>query len=316
MLRTQVASLRAANESLRALLEDKDAKITELEAKLARLERLISRNSGNSSMPPSGDDQPGKTPPKQKPGRGAGKRKPGKQPGAPGAYLAWNDHPDRTENLFPEGNCACGTDLKDAADLGVVFSHQVSDLPEEVRAQTVQYDRHEAVCSCGRVHVAGAPPQAGGAAPGTVTYGVNFQAWCVFLMVMHHVPVERCADIIESMAGTRPSRRMGALAAGPRRRRGRGGEHDDPGADPAGPRDLRRRDTAARRPGSQGEEEVPPGRVHQPAHLLLPGRADPALVPGLRLQRPARHRRRPRPLPELRLLRRHQPPAVHPAPAA
>jgi transposase len=120
-------------------------------------------------MPPSGDDQPGKTPAKQKPGRSAGKRKPGKQPGAPGAYLAWNDHPDRTENLFPEGNCECSTDLKDAADLGVVFSHQVSDLPEEVRAQTVQYDRHEAESSCGRLHVAGAPPQA----PGTVTYGVN-----------------------------------------------------------------------------------------------------------------------------------------------
>jgi len=222
VLRTQVASLRAANESLRALLGDKDAKITELEAKLARLERLISRNSGNSSMPPSGDDQPGKTPPKQKPGRGAGKRKPGKQPGAPGAYLAWSDHPERTENLFPEGNCACGTDLKDAADLGVVFSHQVSDLPEEVRAQTVQYDRHEVGCSCGRVHVADAPPQAAGAAPGTVTYGAGLQAWCVFLMVMHHVPVERCADIIESMAGTRPSdgwvhsllaRAAGAVAA-------------------------------------------------------------------------------------------------------
>jgi transposase len=38
-----------------------------------------------------------------------------------------------------------------------------------------------------------------------VTYGLNFQAWCVFLMVMHHVPVERCADILESMCGTRPS---------------------------------------------------------------------------------------------------------------
>jgi hypothetical protein len=221
VLRTQVASLRAANEGLRALLEDKDAKITELEAKLARLERLISRNSGNSSMPPSGDDQPGKTPPRQKPGRGAGRRKPGKQPGAPGAYLARNDHPDRIENLFPEGNCACGTDLKYAADLGVVSSHQVNDLPE-VRAETVQYDRHEVECSCGRVHVADTPPQAAGAAPGTVTYGVNFQAWCVFLMVMHHVPVERCADIIESMAGTRPSdgwvhsllaRAAGAVAA-------------------------------------------------------------------------------------------------------
>ena len=50
----------------------------------------------------------------------------------------------------------------------------------------------------------GRPPQAAGA-QGTVTYGLNFQAWCVFLMVMHHVPVERCADIIESMSGTRPS---------------------------------------------------------------------------------------------------------------
>ena len=59
-------------------------------------------------------------------------------------------------------------------------------------------------CHCGRRHVADAPPQAAGA-PGTVTYGLNFQAWCVFLMVMHHVPVERCADIIESMSGVRPS---------------------------------------------------------------------------------------------------------------
>ena len=40
---------------------------------------------------------------------------------------------------------------------------------------------------------------------GTVTYGLNFQAWCVFLLVMHHVPVERCAGILESMSGTRPS---------------------------------------------------------------------------------------------------------------
>jgi hypothetical protein len=70
-------------------------------------------------------------------------------------------------------------------------------------AQTTQYDRHEVRCACGRVHVADAPPRAG--APGTVTYGPNFQAWCAFLMVMHHVPVERCADILESMSGTRPS---------------------------------------------------------------------------------------------------------------
>ena len=55
-----------------------------------------------------------------------------------------------------------------------------------------------------RVRVPAGAPQAAGA-PGTVTYGLNVQAWCVFLLVMHHVPVERCADIIESMSGTRPS---------------------------------------------------------------------------------------------------------------
>jgi hypothetical protein len=41
-----------ANERLRMLAEDKDAQIAELRERVARLERLVSRNSGNSSMPP------------------------------------------------------------------------------------------------------------------------------------------------------------------------------------------------------------------------------------------------------------------------
>jgi transposase len=208
-LRAENGRLREANERLRMLVEEKDAQIAalmtqnaELAERVARLERLMSRNSGNSSMPPSTDDLPGKKPPERK-ARGGGGRKPGKQPGAPGAYLAWREQPDKTEDVFPAGSCACGADLAGAADLGVRYSHQVTDLPE-ARARTTQYDRHEVACACGRTHVADAPPQAAGA-PGTVTYGLNFQAWCVFLLVMHHVPVERCAEIIESMSGTRPS---------------------------------------------------------------------------------------------------------------
>jgi transposase len=218
-LRVAEAGLRAANEALRVLLADKDAVIAglrvriaelearnaELEARVARLERLASRNSGNSSMPPSSDDQPGKKAPGKKARRGpggGGRRRPGKQPGAPGAHLAWNPAPDRRAGYFPQGSCACGADLGAARDLGVRYSHQVIDLPP-VKAVTVQHDRHQVACGCGRVHVAAAPPGAG--APGTVTYGLSLQAWCVFLMVMHHVPVERCADIIGSLSGTRPS---------------------------------------------------------------------------------------------------------------
>jgi hypothetical protein len=36
------------------------AQVAGLEERLARLERLVSRNSGNSSMPPSADDLPGR----------------------------------------------------------------------------------------------------------------------------------------------------------------------------------------------------------------------------------------------------------------
>jgi len=95
-----------------------------MEDRLARLERAVSRNSGNSGMAPSSDDLPGRKAPQPKPGR-AGKRQ-GKQPGAPGAYLAWSQDPGETRDLFPEGTCGCGNDLADAADLGVAASHQVS----------------------------------------------------------------------------------------------------------------------------------------------------------------------------------------------
>jgi len=41
--------------------------VTDLAARVERLERLISRNSGNSSMPPSADDLPGRTRPRRQP---------------------------------------------------------------------------------------------------------------------------------------------------------------------------------------------------------------------------------------------------------
>jgi len=191
------------------LLAERDSRIARLEAenadlalRMARLERLISRNSGNSSFPPSMDDLPGRAPPRGKAPRGGGRRKPGKQPGSPGAYLAWRDDPDDTVPHFPAGTCGCGAPLAAAADLGAVASHQLVEVPL-VLAKVVQHDLHAVRCGCGRVHRAAAPPGAG--RPGTVSYGPQLQAWCAYLMAAHAVPVHRCAQLIGALTGARPS---------------------------------------------------------------------------------------------------------------
>jgi transposase len=72
-----------------------------------------------------------------------------------------------------------------------------------VTARVIQHDRHAVACVCGKIHRA--PPPAGAGRPGTVTYGPNLQAWCVYLMVAHAVPVHRCAELIASLTGAAPS---------------------------------------------------------------------------------------------------------------
>ena len=67
----------------------------------------------------------------------------------------------------------------------------------------IQHDLHIVACGCERVHQA-APPAGAGAA-GTVSYGLSAQAWCVFLVAAHAIPVHRCAELIESLTGARPS---------------------------------------------------------------------------------------------------------------
>jgi len=168
------------------------ADVVALAAEVRDLRRRLGRNSGNSSMAPSADDLPGRKPPAPKPKRGKGGRQPGKQPGAPGSHLAWSERPDDMVPHFPAGPCECGADLAAAADLGVAVSHQVVDVPLET-ATVTQHDLHEVACGCGRVHRAAAPGGAG--MPGTVTYGLALQAWCVYLIAAHAIPVHRCAEL-------------------------------------------------------------------------------------------------------------------------
>jgi transposase len=173
----------------------------ELATKLARVEHLLSRNSGNSSMPPSRDDDLGRTPPTARKRRDGSKRPRGKQPGASGANLAWVERPDSQQDRFPQGRCECGHDLAEAVDLGVADRYQQHEIPQ-VTVRVTQYDQHAVRCGCGAVHTAARPE---GARTGPVGYGPNLQAFCVYLMVVQHIPVGRCVQLLESLTDATPS---------------------------------------------------------------------------------------------------------------
>jgi transposase len=175
------------------------ALVADLREQLESAQRASSRNSGNSSIPPSMDDQPGRKPPRRErraAERAAGKRKPGKQPGSPGASMTW-EVPDRTEDHFPGGACPCGRDLADAADLGVSRSFQQEEVPI-ASAERVQHDLHEVRCPCGREH---ASPRPAGVPDSALSIGPRLRALAVYLVVFQHVPVERCRLLIADVTG-------------------------------------------------------------------------------------------------------------------
>jgi len=189
---------------LREALRIRQEETAELRDRVARLERALSRNSGNSSMPPSGDDAPGRKPPRKQRRSAerdaAKKRARGKQPGAPGSAMSWAV-PDDTLDHYPQGACECGADLAGAADLGVARSFQQLEIPEP-SAQRIQHDLHETACGCGRRHVAARPA---GVPDSPLSIGPNLRALAVYLIVYQHVPVERCRELISDAAGAQVS---------------------------------------------------------------------------------------------------------------
>jgi transposase len=174
--------------------------VEELRAEVADLRRRLGRNSRNSSMPPSADDLPGRVPPgREQRGRGS-KRGRGKQPGAPGASMAWAE-PEEVIDHRPAGACGCGADLAGAADLGVARLFQQLEVPL-ITARRIQYDLHRARCRCGKVHMAARPA---GVPDAAVSTGPNLRALAVYLLVFQHVPAERCQQLIADVTGARVS---------------------------------------------------------------------------------------------------------------
>jgi transposase len=139
----------AAVESMLQLavaVEGLTARQEELERKIA----LLTRDSSNSSKPPSSDGPAGK--PKARPPIKSKKRNPGGQPGHKGANrnLVPAEEAKQLISVFPEACDQCGAVLipDPEQSSGKYWRHQVIDIPEP-KPEVVEYRLHHIRCACG-----------------------------------------------------------------------------------------------------------------------------------------------------------------------
>lgn len=172
-------------------------RIAEQDTKIAKLEAKLSKNSRNSSKPPSTDkSNPGGKPPAKNTANES-VRKPGGQPGHDGTTLKKSDSPDHIVQLPKPQRCSCGENLPADGSWGEQ-ARQVFDLPPEIKIEVTEYRAPSCKCpGCGKKNTAQFPPEAAT----NVQYGKRIRAAATYLHVYHLLPYERLAGIFGDLFG-------------------------------------------------------------------------------------------------------------------
>lgn len=187
------AAVVALVQMLSGRIEEQQEQLEVLAARVKELEDQLSKNSRNSSKPPSSDT----VPPKPKSLREKSGRKPGGQPGHPGKTLMWVEQPDEVVTHTPDRCEGCGTSL-DGVEVYAREKRQVTDLPP-LRLEVVE---HRAECKrcpgCGHRTMAMFPPGVDTA----VGYGPRIKGLGVYLMQYQLIPFERTSELLSDLFGT------------------------------------------------------------------------------------------------------------------
>jgi transposase len=187
-IQEEVVQLREENRLLRL-------RIQELEVLLKEALDKLSKNSQNSSKPPSSDGLR-----KTQSLRTASGRKPGGQMGHRGSTLLMKDVADEVVLHSPYRCAHCLGVLDDTPSDGYQ-RRQVYELPP-LQLKVTEHRSLVKICPhCGEVNR--------GAFPSTVRqpvqYGEHFEAFCVYLTHYQLLPYGRCAQLLGDVLGQRPS---------------------------------------------------------------------------------------------------------------
>jgi transposase len=173
-------------------VERLSARVAELERKIA----VLTRDSSNSSKPPSSDG-PGGAPKARAPMKSK-KRKAGGQPGHKGSTrkLVPVEDVDRVIPVFPDSCAHCGAVLVPDPEhsSGKYWRHQVVDIPEP-KPEVTEYHLHGVQCSCGAENWGKLPRRARSG------FGPRLTALLAHLTGLHRVTRRGCQEITKTIFG-------------------------------------------------------------------------------------------------------------------
>lgn len=178
-------------ESLVARINALEEEVAKLKVEVAELRGQISKDSHNSSKPPSSDLF--RRRPKSL--REKSNRPSGGQPGHEGHSLKQVDNPDFIVEHRLKGHCECGRDLSKGKWL-CEERHQVFDLPV-IKFEVTEHRSEMRECACGREHTAPFPK--GAEAP--VQYGERVRATGTYLSGVQLLPQERTTQTMKDLFG-------------------------------------------------------------------------------------------------------------------
>jgi transposase len=159
-----------------------------LKEKLAKYENP--KNSNNSSMPPSKDENRSF---KSKSLRKKTGRKPGGQKGHEGTTLAMTSNPDETIDHSPEYCECCGKDLADKPGK-FIERKQVVDIPP-IKPKVTEHRVYEKECDCGHVTRSSFP----GGLQAPVSYGPMIESLTGYFHSRQYIPFLRMQELFRDI---------------------------------------------------------------------------------------------------------------------
>ncbi len=187
-----IAFQQAVIQQQQHTIQQLEVSTQQLEIKVHELEARLSKNSSNSSKPPSSDGL--QKPPKTTSQRGKSGKKPGGQKGRNGKTLNQVANPNHVVTHSPESCHGCGHDLTNVEEADFE-KRQVFEIPQP-KIEVTEHRAEIKKCPCCGGFSKGLFPD-NVSAP--VQYGERVQALAAYFSNQHLLPVDRLCQIFEDV---------------------------------------------------------------------------------------------------------------------